>query len=89
MLNLQMAKKKPKNKQELSPESGAKKKNKKETKLKVEFQITTKEGVKYLPPNCRLKIDQNGFISCLIKIEEKWKAVKATEDHLKVVKYRV
>jgi len=73
--------KKIRNKNELAP------KNKKppEKKVVVKFEFLTPEGNKLKLPNARLKINENGGVSCLTKDEfGKWKAVKGKLKSIKI-----
>lgn len=79
--------KRNKNKQELSAKSGAKTKPK--MKQVVEFQFTDLEGKIYKAPFGRVKVSEEGGVSCLIKIENGWKAIKAKLDYIKLKNVRV
>ena len=72
--------KKIRNKNELSPKS----KKPPEKKIVVRFSFTGIDGKKYGIPNARLKINENGGISCLTKIEDKWKAIKGKLNTIKI-----
>lgn len=81
-----MAKQRVKNKQELSPKSGTKPKIEYKDKIIFEFES---EGVKYKNGGIgRIKIDKDGIMSFLIKIENKWKGVKGKILKLKVVQVK-
>ena len=74
--------KKIRNKNELS----AKAKKPPEKKTVVRFSFTGIDGLKYRIPKARLKINENGGASCLIKDEEgKWKAIKGKLKSIKIV----
>jgi hypothetical protein len=80
-------KKRPKNKQELDPKSGKKKRTiipEAELKLKIDFQFTTPDGRCYCPPDARIKINADGGVGFLIRTETGWKPVKAKLDYLKL-----
>jgi hypothetical protein len=77
-------KKRPKNKQELSSKSGHRPKKELPRKIVVEFSFTTKEGVVYKQPQGRIKVSQDGGVSCLILTEEGWKPVKAILNFIKM-----
>jgi hypothetical protein len=81
---MKQSKKRIKNKQELTPKSGKKKELPKRTI--VEFQFTTLLGVKFKNgEGARLKIMEDGGISCLVKSEERgWIPVKAKLDFIKL-----
>jgi hypothetical protein len=56
-----------------------------EKKIVVRFSFTGIDGKKYGIPNARLKINENGGASCLIKdIEGKWKAIKGKLNTIKI-----
>lgn len=79
-------KKRPKNKQELSSFSGTTRKKKAapvEKKPKVNFEFQDMEGNKYNTSQGRLKIDQDGGVSFLMKVEDSWKTLKG---HLITIK---
>lgn len=51
----------------------------------VEFSFTTPDGVVHHPPEARLKIMENGGVSCLIQDEAgKWVKVKGKLDFIKM-----
>ena len=72
--------KKIRNKNELSP----KPKKAPEKKVVVRFRFEGIDGKKYGIPLARLKINENGGVSCLTKIENKWKAIKGKLISLKI-----
>lgn len=77
--------KKIRNKNELTPKSGATKKAP-DKKVVVQFEFIGIDGVKYKLPNARLKINENGGASCLTKDEEgKWTAIKGKLKSIKMV----
>jgi hypothetical protein len=74
--------KKIRNKNELSPNP----KKLPEKKIVVRFDFLGDDGNKYKIPKARLKINENGGASCLIKDEEgKWKAIKGKLKSIKMV----
>jgi len=74
--------KKIRNKNELP----AKTKKPPEKKTVVRFSFAGIDGEKYGLPNARLKINENGGASCLIKDENnKWKAIKGKLKSIKIV----
>lgn len=77
-------KKKPKNKNELESFSGATKKKTPpvEKKPKVSFEFVDLEGNHYQTGQGRLKIDQEGGVSFLLKLEDTWKTIKG---HIKTI----
>lgn len=77
-------KRKPKNKQEISSQSGKKPKKKLRTKQVVDFQFTTRDGMQWKIPCARLKIDNVGGASCLTKENDAWHPVKAHLDWIKI-----
>ena len=57
-----------------------------EKKIVVRFDFLGDDGNKYKIPKARLKINENGGASCLIKDEEgKWKAIKGKLKSIKIV----
>lgn len=68
-------KRRPKNKQEISPNSGSRDKKPPVFKTKIRFTFTS-ESITYTNGQGRLKVDTEGFISFLIKDQDKWKNVK-------------
>jgi hypothetical protein len=77
--------KKIRNKNELSPKSGVTKKPP-EKKVVVDFEFIGIDGVKYKLPNARLKVNENGGASCLIKDkDDKWKAIKGKLKSIKLI----
>lgn len=77
-------KKRPKNKQELTSQSGYRPKKELPKKTIVEFSFTTQEGEIFKAPNGRLKIMQDGGVSCLVKTDRGWSAIKAKLDFIKM-----
>jgi hypothetical protein len=78
-------KKRPKNKQELSPKSGFRPKKELPTKTLVEFGFTTRDGVKHKNLSGRLKITEEGDIQCLVRDSEgKWRNVKGKLDFIRM-----
>lgn len=74
--------KKIRNKNELPPKT----KKLPEKKIVVRFDFKGDDGLKYRIPKARLKINENGGASCLIKDEEgKWKAIKGKLKSIKIV----
>ena len=74
--------KKIRNKNELPPKA----KKLPEKKTVVRFDFEGDDGLKYRIPKARLKINENGGASCLIKDEEgKWKAIKGKLKSIKIV----
>lgn len=86
---MNQTKKRTKNKQELSPKSGAKKKP--EQKFRVDFVFETDTGLKLTNKNARLKIMIDGGISCLCKNEKsgKWISLKGKLLSIKVFKVKI
>ena len=80
-----MAKRKPKNKQELPSKSGVKKKPVYRDKVVFEF---SSENITYKNGEGRLKIDTKGYFSFLIKTDKGWQPVKGELTKLKLVKER-
>ena len=78
-----MAKRKPKNKQELNPNP---KKPVFKQLVQFEFEVN---GAKYKNNNGRLKISTEGGISLYIKTDNKWQAVKGQLTKLKMIQKRV
>lgn len=79
---------KPKNKNELESFSGVTKKKKVlvvDKKPKVDFIFEDLEGKRYTTADGRIKIDQQGGVSFLLKIEETWKTIKG---HLVTIKVK-
>jgi len=73
--------KKIRNKNELNPNP----KKPPEKKIVVRFSFEGIDGKKYGLPNARLKINENGGTSCLIKDEfNKWKAIKGELKSIKI-----
>jgi hypothetical protein len=76
-------KRRPKNKQELPPKRVKKKELPKKTI--VEFGFTTQDGINYNNGTGRIKINEKGEITCLIRDEEeKWKNVKGKLDYVRM-----
>jgi len=74
--------KKIRNKNELPPKT----KKLPEKKTVVRFDFEGDDGLKYRIPKARLKINENGGASCLIKDENnKWKAIKGKLKSIKIV----
>ena len=74
--------KKIRNKNELPPKA----KKLPEKKVVVRFDFEGVDGLKYRIPKARLKINENGGASCLIKDEKgKWKAIKGKLKSIKIV----
>jgi len=74
--------KKIRNKNELPPKT----KKLPEKKTVVRFDFESDNGLKYRIPKARLKINENGGASCLIKDENnKWKAIKGKLKSIKIV----
>ena len=74
--------KKIRNKNELPPKA----KKLPEKKVVVRFDFEGINGLKYRIPKARLKINENGGASCLIKDENnKWKAIKGKLKSIKIV----
>lgn len=77
-------KKKPKNKQELPSSSGSKKKP--VYRDKIIFEFKTEEGIFKNGGEGRLKLDNKGYFTFVIKKEGKWKNVKGVLLKLKLVR---
>lgn len=84
---MNQSKKRVKNKQELSPKSGPKKKPQYKTKILFEFELS--DGKRVKNGEGRIKVSIDGGVSCLIQTEEGWKAVKAKIISVKLVHERV
>lgn len=79
-------KKRPKNKQELSPKSGVKKKPVMRDRVLFEFES---EGNKYRNGGeGRIKLCKDGFLTFVVKNEGKWKNVKGELKKLRLIKER-
>lgn len=77
-----------KNKQELNPKSGVKKKSP-EKKTIIRFLFEDMKGTKYRNGTGRLKVDKEGCISFLVLTEDNsWKGVKGKLVSLKVTQVR-
>ncbi len=72
--------KKIRNKNELSPRP----KKLPEKKVVVRFSFEGVDGKKYGLPLARLKVNENGGSSCLIKQDGKWKAIKGKLQSIKI-----
>lgn len=55
-----------------------------EKKIVVRFSFLGIDGKKYGIPLARLKINENGGISCLTKVKGKWKALKGKLNSIKI-----
>ena|SRR6478609_1049086 len=72
---MNQSKKRTKNKQELSPKSGPRKKVERKPKIKFEFELEC--GKKVRNGEGRIKVAADGGVSCLVQSEEGWKGIKA------------
>ena len=87
-INKKGYKARPKNKQEMGSFSGVIKKKliMAEKKPRVEFEFVSLEGVLYKTGDGRLKIDQTGGVSFLVKGEVYWKTIKGNLKWIKIRK---
>lgn len=81
-----MARKRVKNKHELTPKSGVQPKPKIKQIVLFEFEIN---GKRYKNNEGRLKIATDGSISYYIKLEDKWQALKGQLIKLKAVEKKI
>lgn len=86
-----MSKKRPHNKEEMSSQSGKKRRKVLRFKQVVDFQFTTSDNIRHWRTassggiaNARIKVNQDGGVSCLLKEDGLWKTIKAHLDWIKL-----